>query len=153
MDHYDFWVDISNTPQVFFFSSILKSLEDKYSIFITARSRGEIDALLKMFNMDSKVFGKDYSNPLLKTLSIGMRSVQLLYKAPKFEIALSFENPMPIPTVKARRKKVVLFLDNDVKLLTDNSGVQNIETQIKKLSDIVVVPRVSYKVFRKTYKF
>ena len=55
MDHYDFWVDISNTPQVFFFSSILKSLEDKYSIFITARSRGEIDALLKMFNMDSKV--------------------------------------------------------------------------------------------------
>lgn len=152
MDHYDFWVDISNTPQVFFFSSILKSLEDKYSIFITARSRGEIDALLKMFNMDSKVFGKDYSNPLLKTLSIGMRSVQLLYKAPKFEIALSFENPMPIPTVIARRKKVVLFLDNDVKLLTDNSGVQNIETQIKKLSDIVVVPRVSYKVFRKTYK-
>lgn len=152
MEHYDFWVDISNTPQVFFFSSILKSLEEKYSIFITARSRGEIEALLRMFKMKSKVFGRDYRNSLLKTLSIGTRSIQLLYKVPKFDIALSFENPMPILTARARRKKFILFLDNDVKLLTDNSGVQNLETQIKKLSDIVVVPKVSYELFQKAYK-
>lgn len=152
LDHYDFWVDISNTPQVFFFSSILKSLQDKYSIFITARSRGEIEALLRMFNMNSKVFGRDYSNSILKTLSIGMRTVQLLYKAPKFDIALSFENPMPILSAKARRKKVILFLDNDIKLITDNSRIQNLETQIKKLSDIVIVPKVSYEVFQKAYK-
>ncbi len=152
MGNHDLWVDISNTPQVFFFSSILKSIQGKYSIFITARSRGEIEALLRMFSMNSNVFGRDYRNSVLKTLSIGTRSIQLLYKVPKFDIALSFENPMPILTAKARRKKVILFLDNDVKLDTSNSGIQNLETQIKKLSDIVVVPKVSYEVFQKEYK-
>lgn len=150
---YDIWIDISNTPQVFFFSSILKELKISYSIFLTARSRAETTELMKILNLDidCKVFGKDYKNAYLKSLSMCLRSIQLFCSVPSFKIAMSFENPMPVLPAKLRRKKIVLFLDNDLKLFEEKGFVQNLETKVKRYADIVVVPKVSAENFSKVF--
>lgn len=148
---YDVWIDISNTPQVFVFKSLLKELKE-YSILITTRHRGETVKLMKLLGVDGKVVGRDYNNPFLKSIAIGLRALELLPSIPKFRVALSFENPMPIPTAKLRRKDVVLMLDNDVKVLYSKAFFQKMETKVKKLSDYVIVPKAAEENFSKVFK-
>jgi len=151
-ERYDIWIDISNTPQVFFFSSLVKVLQDRYSFFITSRERGETKDLLEILDVENLNFGKDFRNPFLKTGSLGFRSFQLSYKVPDFDYCFSFENPMPVPTTRLRDKDFVLFLDNDFKVISEKSFVQKSETKVQKNAEYLVVPEVSKERFSKIFK-
>ncbi|NJE42900.1 DUF354 domain-containing protein [Thermococcus sp. GR6] len=139
---YDLWIHITNTPQVFFFYSVIKDIREKYSIFITSRKRGETLELMKNLKLSGKVVGKDYKNPYIRSISVGLRSLNLLIRTPDFKTAIGFETAEQILTCKLRQKKAVLFLDNDIKLL-GKAFFQKMETHIKKMADYFIVPECS----------
>jgi len=145
--NYDLWVDISNTPQVHVVRAIVKELRG-YSVYVTGFNRGETAQLIKMYGLDGEVFGSDKYNPLAKSFSFAGRTVKLLYNAPKARLLLSFENAMPLPAGRLRGMKIVLMLDNDLKFIGKKPLFQRIESRIKKLADIVLVPEVTEETFR-----
>ncbi|NJE11145.1 DUF354 domain-containing protein [Thermococcus sp. MAR1] len=144
---YDLWADVANTPQVHVIASIVRELKD-YSIYITGFSRGETAQLIKMYGLEGEVFGSDRYNPLMKSLSFAGRTFRLLYKAPRAKALLSFENAMPIPGGKLRGMKVILMLDNDLKFVGKKPLFQRVESRIKKMADVVLVPEVAEEPFR-----
>jgi len=144
---YDIWVDISNTPQVHVVGAIVRELRG-YSVYVTGFNRGETAQLIKMYGLDGEVFGSDKYNPLAKSFSFAWRTAKLLYKAPKAKLLLSFENAMPIPAGRLRGMKIVLMLDNDLKFIGKKPLFQRIESRIKKLADVVLVPEVAEQTFR-----
>ncbi|NJE03838.1 DUF354 domain-containing protein [Thermococcus sp. MV11] len=147
---YDIWADVANTPQVHVIASIIRELRG-YSIYVTGFNRGETAQLIKMYGLDGQVFGSDKYNPLMKSLSFAGRTFRLLYKAPNAKLLLSFENAMPIPAGKLRRMRVVLMLDNDLKFIGKKPLFQRIESRIKRMADIVLVPEVAEDTFREYF--
>jgi len=145
--NYDIWVDISNTPQVHVVRAIVKELRG-CSVYVTGFNRGETAQLIKMYGLDGEVFGSDKYNPLAKSFSFAGRTVKLFYKAPKARLLLSFENAMPLPAGRLRGMKIVLMLDNDLKFIGKKPIFQRIESRIKKLTDVVLVPEVAEETFR-----
>ncbi|MFA4646587.1 DUF354 domain-containing protein [Pyrococcus kukulkanii] len=144
---YDIWADISNTPQVHVIAALIRELRG-YSIYVTGFNRGETSQLIRMYGLDGEVFGSDRYNPLMKSLSFAGRTFRLLYKAPRAKLLLSFENAMPLPAGKLRGMKIVLMLDNDLKFIGKKPLFQRIESRIKKLADVVLVPEAAGETFR-----
>ncbi|AEK73089.1 hypothetical protein GQS_05955 [Thermococcus sp. 4557] len=147
---YDIWADVANTPQVHVIAALIRELRE-YSIYVTGFNRGETAQLIRMYGLDGEVFGSDRYNPLMKSLSFAGRTFRLLYKAPRAKLLLSFENAMPIPAGKLRGTKVVLMLDNDLKFIGEKPLFQRIESRIKKMADVVLVPEVAEEPFREYF--
>jgi len=145
--YYDLWVDISNTPQVHMASAVIRELRG-YSVYITGYNRGETAQLIKIYGLDGEFFGSDRYNSLARSFSFAGRTFMLLYKAPKARSLLSFENAMPLPAGRLRSMKIVLMLDNELKLVGKRPLFQRIESRLKKLADIVLVPKVAEETFR-----
>jgi predicted glycosyltransferase len=148
---YDLWVDLANTPQVHVLVAIVRELRG-YSIYVTGFKRGETAELMRMYGLNGEVFGSDNYNPLLKSLSFASRTFRLLYKAPRAKVLLSFENAMPIPAGKLREIKTILMLDNDLKLIGKKPLFQKIESRIKKMADIVMIPKVAEDIFSEYFE-
>ena len=144
---YDLWADVANTPQVHVIASIVRELKG-YSVYVTGFNRGETAQLIKMYGLEGEVFGSDRYNPLMKSLSFAGRTFRLLYKAPRAKVLLSFENAMPIPGGKLRGMRVILMLDNDLKFVGKKPLFQRIESRVKKMADVVLVPEVAEEPFR-----
>lgn len=143
---YDIWIDISNTPQVHVAKAIINELRN-YTVFVSGFKRGETSELMKIFNLEGEVFGSDIHNPLLKSFSFACRTIRLLYKAPKAKLLLSFENAMPIPAGRIKRMKIILMLDNDLKFIGKKPLFQKIESKIKKMANVVLVPEAARDTF------
>ncbi|MEM2111811.1 MAG: DUF354 domain-containing protein [Candidatus Bathyarchaeia archaeon] len=149
--NYDFWIDISNTPQVHVARALIKSLRE-YSFYITAFKRGEVEELMREFGINGKVFGEDKYNPTLKGFSFMFRTlILILKKFPKVKVLISFENAMPIPAARIRRIKSVFLADNELKFY--QTGIfQRFENILKGFCDFVIVPKVCEEEFRKFFK-
>lgn len=147
---YDIWADVANTPQVHVIASIIRELKG-YSIYVTGFNRGETAQLIRMYGLDGEVFGSDKYNPLLKSLSFAGRTFKLLYKAPRAKLLLSFENAMPIPAGRLRGMKIILMLDNDLKFIGKKPLFQRIESRIKKMADVILVPEVAEDTFKRYF--
>ena len=143
------WIDIINPSDSLFFNSIIKEF-DKSNIFVTLRDRAETVQLAKSFGINGKIVGKDYRDKTKKIAAIILRTLQLL-KIPNFDVSLSFENGMAVAVSKIRRKKAILFCDNDLKFLQKESFVQDLETKFKSTADVVIVPEACAENFEKFF--
>ena len=147
---YDIWADVANTPQVHVIASLVRELRG-YSIYVTGFNRGETAQLIRMYGLNGEVFGSDKYNPLMKSLSFAGRTFQLLYKAPRAKLLLSFENAMPIPAGRLRGMKIVLMLDNDLKFIGKKPLFQRIESRLKKMANVILVPEVAEETFERYF--
>jgi len=134
------WIDISNTPQVPFFSGLLPELHAQgFTTTVTLREKNETVPLAKLKGLEGKAIGRDYDDGLRKAGAMALRTAWLGIAPPRFDVSIAFENPMAIPAAWARRKPSVIILDNDLKL--DDAGtVQRMETRVKRRASLVIVP-------------
>lgn len=147
----DIWIDISNTPHVIFFSSLIEELKENNGLYISYSSRGETENLLDSFDIESENPGKIPPSKLNSPLYSGLLLLKYVHKIPKFDIALSLESTAPIPTTRIRRKELMLFLDNELKHSSKLSFGQKVRNEISKFSPNIIVPKVTGSEFSKIY--
>jgi predicted glycosyltransferase len=119
---------------------------------VTIRDRAETIGLVKSFGIQGEVVGKYYRDNIKKSLFMINRTIKLNSKINKFDVALSFENGMSVALSKFRKKKSILFCDNDLKFIKKESFIQNLETKIKTFADIIITPAASQENFEKKIK-
>jgi len=146
------WIDILNPSHPLFFKPVIKRLSGYNDIQITIRDRGETVPIANDLGIQGKVIGKDRENPFLKTSSIALRTLQLSMSVKKFDIALSFENPMSVAVSWLRRKNCILMLDNDVKYSAGSSFIQRVESKLKTKANTLIVPGCTEDSFKKHFK-
>lgn len=150
MTHSKLWIDMINPSDVQFFNSLLKDLYE-YEIISTTRNRAETVDLADYFKINNTVVGRDYTNPAKKILGMIFRTLDLSLITPRFDCSLSFENGMSVFVSKLRRKKSIMYCDNDLKFIQKKSSIQDFETKLKSLADFTIVPKVCYDNFKNYY--
>ena len=142
------WIDVINPSDALFFGSLIPEFK-KHSVSVTVRDRAETLDLVKSFGIQSKAIGRDYQNPLKKSVSMVYRTLQLYANVGNFDYAMSFENAMSTLVSNMRRRVSILFCDNDLKFIQKTSKVQDLEMELKLLADYVVIPEACYPYFSK----
>jgi len=137
----EIWIDIINPSHPLFFHPLINELQKKYTITITLRNRGETVKLAEQFGLHGRIYGRDYENPIKKMLSIVNRTFSMSYTLKRFDYSISFENPMSVSISKLRGMKSILLLDNDLKYKNKYIFFQNLESKIKLLADMIIIPR------------
>jgi predicted glycosyltransferase len=145
------WIDFLNPSHPLFFGPVMDKLGADHEIQLTVRDRAETVELTRSLGMKHRVIGRDLEGPISKTLSVGMRALVLAAVVKKFDIALSFENPMSVFVGRMRRKHSILLLDNDVKYSGKGSLVQRWESRVKEGAGVVIVPDCSLHVFSSSF--
>lgn len=140
------WIDLINPSDVLFFRSLLLDL-NKYDIFVSLRDRAETIDLARSFDINGKIIGADYQEKFKKLLSVAYRTIQLQRQINKFDYALSFEDGMSVTVSRLRKKKSLLFCDNDLKFLQKKSFFQDVEMKIKSFADYIIVPEACSETF------
>ena len=109
------WIDITNTPHVNVLMPIIRHLEKEHEFIFTARDFSETIPLLKKKGIEPLVYGSYKGKNRIKKVSglIG-RLCMLLFKLPKFDLALSLGGNYTSTIAFLRGKKSVVFSDNDI---------------------------------------
>ena len=141
------WIDLLNPSHPLFFGTIIEELSQNYEISTTIRERGETVKLAEQMGINGKVMGKDYEDPARKTLSIFFRTISLFLRAPGYDVALSFENPMSVVSSRMRFKRSILMLDNDLKYKIEGNLVQDLESKFKAGATKIIVPKACEETF------
>ena len=109
------WIDITNTPHVIVLVPIIKHLEKKHELIITARDFSETVPLLKQKGIEAEVYGSYRGKSRInKVLGLFGRMVVLLFKVPRFDFALSLGGNYTATIAFLRGKKSIVFSDNDI---------------------------------------
>ena len=110
------WIDISNTPHVNVLMPIIRHLEQNgHELIITARDFSETLPLLKQNGIEPMVIGDHKGkNRLKKVFGLMTRISSLLFKVPKFDLAFSLGGNVTSTVAWLRRKKSIVFSDNDI---------------------------------------
>lgn len=145
------WIDIVNPSDALFFNSLLNEINSE-NISITVRDRAETIDLLKIFEIRGKIIGRAYIGRFTKPLGVIYRTIQLFLNSGYFYYSLSFENGPCVTVSKLKRKKSILFCDNDLKFLQKKSFSQDFEMKIKSLADYIIIPDACYKTFKNHIK-
>lgn len=133
------WADVTHPADVQFFAPVIQELTRAgHAVRVTTRARGETIALLQKKGIPHTSILADHDNFALKVGAMAARTAALAF-VPRFDVALSLENAMPVAVARMRGKPSVLFLDNDHKFHI-RSKVQDLENWIKLKSTRVVVP-------------
>jgi predicted glycosyltransferase len=140
------WIDMVNIPHVHFFHPIIRNLS-QYDYVLTYRARGETYELAKLLDLPGKNIGTDSRSTFRKVVNIQVRTIRMLAEVRSYDWILSLENAMSILNGVLKRKRSILFLDNDIKYRKIKSIFQRYENRIKNMSDHVVVPRSSLEEF------
>lgn len=141
------WIDIINPSHPLFFRPVIGALNKENEIDITLRDRGETVKLAKEFAIGGRLIGEDFEGPVRKTLSIFTRTLALNFKVRKFDLALSFENPMSVAVSRMRMKRSILMLDNDLKYRIKGNFIQSIESRLKETATYFLVPEACESTF------
>jgi predicted glycosyltransferase len=94
------WFDLSNSPHINFFYSLIRDLEKEHEIIITCRPLANTIDLLQLFDLPFKVVGRHYGKRLSsKLLGYPIRVLQLYQylKTRKPDVAIShssFHSPL-----------------------------------------------------------
>ena len=145
------WIDIINSSHALFFNPIISDLQSD-NIFVTVRDRAETIDLLESFGIKGDIIGKYYKDNIKKSLFMIQRTILLNYKIKNFDYAISFENGMSIAVSKFRKRKSILFCDNDLKFIQRVTLIQDLETMIKSMANFIIVPDACKESFRKCIK-
>lgn len=109
------WIDFTNTPHVNVLMPIIRHLEKNHELFFSARDFSETLPLLKKNGITPIVYGKYKGKSRVKK-AMGMlgRMWTMLFKLPKFDLALSLGGNYTSAIAFLRGKKSIVFSDNDI---------------------------------------
>jgi len=109
------WIDVTNTPHVNVLMPIIRHLENDHDLFFTARDFSETLPLLMKNGITPIVYGKyNGKSRIKKVLGMLGRMWTLLFKLPKFDLALSLGGNYTSAIAFLRGKKSIVFSDNDI---------------------------------------
>ncbi|MEZ5199002.1 MAG: DUF354 domain-containing protein [Bacteroidales bacterium] len=113
------WIDITNTPHVSVLMPIIRHLEKKHELIISARDFSETLPLLSKNGIEPIILGKHKGKSRLnKVMGLLYRMMDLLWKIPNFDIAISLGGNYTATISKLRRKPSIVFSDNDISYKT-----------------------------------
>lgn len=109
------WIDITNTPHVNVLMPIIRHLERDHELIFTARDFSETLPLLKKNGITPIVYGNYKGKSRVKKM-MGLlgRMWTMLFKLPKFDLALSLGGNYTSAIAFLRGKKSIVFSDNDI---------------------------------------
>ena len=109
------WIDITNTPHVNVLMPIIRHLEKEHELIFTARDFSETLPLLKKNGITPVVYGNYKGKSRVKKM-MGLlgRMWTMLFKLPKFDLALSLGGNYTSAIAFLRGKKSIVFSDNDI---------------------------------------
>ncbi|MCF8297656.1 MAG: DUF354 domain-containing protein [Saprospiraceae bacterium] len=108
------WFDITNTPHVHFFVPLIRHLQIKHEVFVTARDFSETLPLLEKNNISYILIGNHKGkSKVKKVLGLVNRIISLLFIVPKFDISVSIGGQITTPVSFIRGKPSLVFTDND----------------------------------------
>ena len=109
------WIDITNTPHVNVLMPIIRHLEKDHELIFTARDFSETLPLLKKNGITPIVYG-NYKGKSRVKMMMGLlgRMWTMLFKLPKFDLALSLGGNYTSAIAFLRGKKSIVFSDNDI---------------------------------------
>lgn len=110
------WIDVTNTPHVNVLMPIIRHLEKNgHELIITARDFSETIPMLKKNGINPIVYGGHKGKSRIKkALGMFSRINSMLFKVPKFDLAFSLGGNYTSLLAWLRRKKSVVFSDNDI---------------------------------------
>lgn len=110
------WIDITNTPHVNTLMPIIRHLQAKgHELIFTARDFSETLPLLAKHNISPLVYGQyKGKSRVRKVMGLLERMWMLIFKLPKFDLALSLGGNYTSAIAWLRRKKSIVFSDNDI---------------------------------------
>jgi len=108
------WFDFTNVPHAHFLSVILEHLSDKHQILLTSRKFCELQDLLHKKNINTKCIGEHYNNKFLKGAGFIKRTALLFSYCKRFDVSISCEAGESTYVSKIKRKKSLIFSDNDI---------------------------------------
>ncbi len=113
------WIDFANTPHVHVLLPIIRELEKKHKIIISARDFSETIPLLKKNGIKPLVIGKYKGKSRIKKISglLG-RLIRLLSAIPPFDLSISLGGNYTATLSRLRRKPSIVFSDNDISFKT-----------------------------------
>ena len=109
------WIDITNTPHVNVLMPIIRHLEKDHELIFTARDFSETLPLLKKNGITPIVYGNYKGKSRVKKM-MGLlgRMWTMLFKLPKFDLALSLGGNYTSAIAFLRGNKSIVFSDNDI---------------------------------------
>lgn len=128
-----------NTPHPFFFKSLMREFHQDHHIYITARDRSETVALAKELGMIPKTMGRDFSNRTIKTFNHALRTLQLFFRVPKFDVALALGGAASVAVAKMRLTSSLVFVDNDL-IFFQRTLAGSLETKVIARANYIIVP-------------
>ena len=109
------WIDITNTPHVNVLMPIIRHLEKDHELIFTARDFSETLPLLKKNGIAPLVYGNyKGKSRVKKVMGLLGRMWTMLFKLPKFDLALSLGGNYTSAIAFLRGKKSIVFSDNDI---------------------------------------
>lgn len=109
------WIDITNTPHVNVLMPIIRHLEKDHELIFTARDFSETLPLLKKNGITPIVYGNyKGKSRFKKVMGLLGRMWTMLFKLPKFDLALSLGGNYTSAIAFLRGKKSIVFSDNDI---------------------------------------
>lgn len=110
------WIDITNTPHVNTLMPIIRHLQaDGHELIFTARDFSETLPLLNKHDIHPIVYGKyKGKSRVRKVMGLLERMWMLVFKLPKFDLALSLGGNYTSAVAWLRHKKSIVFSDNDI---------------------------------------
>lgn len=110
------WIDVTNTPHVNVLMPIIRHLEKNgHNLVITGRDFSETVPMLEKYGIKPLVYGNYKGKSRLKKVwGLMTRINTMLFKVPKFDLAFSLGGNYTSLIAWLRRKKSVVFSDNDI---------------------------------------
>lgn len=133
------WIDLINTSHPVFFNSLIKELDERHEIYLTARDRSETVALARELGMAPRVMGTDFSNRTVKAVNHVLRTITLFARLPRFDVALAFGGSTSVAVARARGRPAVIFHDNDL-IFARATLVGTLETKVMARATHIIVP-------------
>ena len=109
------WIDITNTPHVNVLMPIIKHLEKKHEIIITARNFSETIPLLKSNGITPIIIGEyKGKSRIKKAIGLVARIIKMRKLIPFFDIGFSLGGNYTSTISWLRGKPSIVFSDNDI---------------------------------------
>lgn len=110
------WFDLTNTPHVHFFKPIIKRYSADSKIIISARDFSEtIELARKEINIEPIIIGKHGGKNRAKKMYYMLnRLTKMIFKIPPFDMSFSCGGVEASIIAKIRKKKAIVFDDNDI---------------------------------------
>jgi len=110
------WIDITNSPQVCFFSDLIRDLRKEHNIIVTCRPLANTIDLLNNYELPYNIIGRHYGkNIILKFFGFFIRAMRLMLflKDKKIDKAISHSSFYSPLVARCIRKESIFINDNE----------------------------------------